>query len=157
MHVPLTPETQSMIGGRELALLPRNAIVLNASRGELLDEAALVEAVASGALHGAGLDTLEQETLPTDSPLVGGKRIVLSPHSASLTEDTLIAMGVRTTENALTGLDGRLDPDLVVNRQVLDIGSGAPPQSGSWAAILRKPTIAASSACRSTGSVRYTM
>ena len=120
LHVPLTQETRNMIGARELALLPRNAIVLNASRGGLLDEAALVAAVASGALHGAGLDVFETEPLPTDSPLVAEKRIVLSPHSASLTEDTLVAMGIKTIENALAGLEGQLDLDLVVNRQVLD-------------------------------------
>lgn len=127
LHVPLTAETKGMIGARELSQLPPKAIVLNASRGGLLDEAALLEAVRSGALHGAGLDTFEQEPLPGDSPLIGEKRIVLSPHSASLTEDTLIAMGMKTIENALAGIDGTLDPNLVVNRQVLEI----PPQSPS--------------------------
>ena len=127
LHVPLTAETKGMIGARELSLLPPKAIVLNASRGGLLDEAALLEAVRSGALHGAGLDTFEQEPLPGDSPLIGEKRIVLSPHSASLTEETLIAMGLKTIENALAGIDGTLDPDLVVNRQVLE----TPPQSPS--------------------------
>ena len=127
LHVPLTAETRGMIGARELSLLPPKAIVLNASRGGLLDEAALLEAVRSGALHGAGLDTFEQEPLPADSPLIGEKRIVLSPHSASLTEDTLIAMGMKTIENALAGIDGTLDPNLVVNRQVLE----TPPQSPS--------------------------
>lgn len=127
LHVPLTAETKGMIGARELSLLPPKAIVLNASRGGLLDEAALLEAVRSGALHGAGLDTFEQEPLPADSPLIGERRIVLSPHSASLTEETLIAMGMKTIENALAGIDGTLDPDLVVNRQVLE----TPPQSPS--------------------------
>ncbi len=127
LHVPLTAETKGMIGARELSLLPPKAIVLNASRGGLLDEAALLEAVRSGALHGAGLDTFEQEPLPGHSPLIGEKRIVLSPHSASLTEETLIAMGLKTIENALAGIDGTLDPDLVVNRQVLE----TPPQSPS--------------------------
>ena len=126
LHVPLTAETKGMIGARELSLLPSKAIVLNASRGGLLDEAALLEAVRSGALHGAGLDTFEQEPLPADSPLIGERRIVLSPHSASLTEETLIAMGMKTIENALAGLDGTLDPNLVVNRQVLETPSQSP-------------------------------
>lgn len=126
LHVPLTAETKGIIGARELSLLPPKAIVLNASRGGLLDEAALLEAVRSGALHGAGLDTFEQEPLPADSPLIGERRIVLSPHSASLTEETLIAMGMKTIENALAGLDGTLDPNLVVNRQVLETPSQSP-------------------------------
>lgn len=119
LHAPLTPETRNILGARELALLPRNAIVVNASRGGLVDEEALAEAVASGAIHGAGLDTFDREPLPLSSPLIGQDRIVLSPHSAALTEGALIAMGVKTVENVLDGLDGRLDPQLVVNRTAM--------------------------------------
>ena len=119
LHVPLTKATRGMIGARELALLPGNAILVNASRGGLVDEQALLNAVGSGRLHGAGLDTFETEPLPSSSPLVGNRRIVLSPHSAALTEDALIAMGVKAVQNALDGLDGRLDPRLVVNPQTI--------------------------------------
>lgn len=115
LHVPLSAETTNLIGARELSLLPRNAIVVNASRGGLIDEKALAESVASGAIHGAGLDTFDQEPLPAASPLIGQDRIILSPHSAALTEGALIAMGVKTVENVLRGLAGELDPDLVVN------------------------------------------
>lgn len=115
LHVPLTDQTRNILGYRELALLPERAIVVNASRGGLLDEDALAEAVASGALHGAGLDTFDVEPLPASSPLVENRRIVLSPHSAALTEDTLIAMGKKTVENVLGVLDGQIDPKLVVN------------------------------------------
>ena len=59
------------------------------------------------------------EPLPPESPLVGEKRIVLSPHSAALTEDALIGMGVKTVENVLAAFDGTLDPELVVNKKVL--------------------------------------
>jgi len=120
LHAPLNEETRGMMGANELALLPRNAIVVNAARGGLVDEDALDRAVASGALHGAGLDVFAEEPLPVTSPLVGNRRIVLSPHVASLTEDTLIAMGIATVGNALAGLDGKLDPELVVNRKTLE-------------------------------------
>lgn len=119
LHVPLTDETRGLIGARELAKLPRGAIVVNASRGGLLDEDALLASVRSGHLHGAGLDTFAVEPLPAGSPLLGEPRIVLSPHSAALTEGSLIAMGVATVRNALAALDGTLDPDLVVNPSVL--------------------------------------
>lgn len=119
LHVPLTEATRAMIGAAELALLPSRAILVNASRGGLVDETALVAAVRSGRLHGAGLDTFEREPLPLDSALLTEKRIVLSPHSAALTEEALLAMGMATARNALAGLDGTLDPDLVVNRSVL--------------------------------------
>ena len=115
LHVPLTDQTRNILGKRGLSLLPKGAIVVNASRGGLLDEEALAEAVASGALHGAGLDTFDVEPLPVTSPLIANRRIVLSPHSAALTEDTLIAMGVKTVENVLGVLDGQIDPNLVVN------------------------------------------
>lgn len=119
LHLPLTDETRNILGEKELSLLPPGALVINASRGGLLDEIALAKAVASGALHGAGLDTFEEEPLPVTSDLVKERRIILSPHSAALTEDALIAMGVKTVENVLAALDGRLNTDLVVNKEVL--------------------------------------
>lgn len=120
LHLPLTDETRNILGENELSLLPRGALVINASRGGLLDETALAKAVASGALHGAGLDTFQEEPLPVTSCLVRERRIILSPHSAALTEDALIAMGVKTVENALACLDGRPNIDLVVNKEVLE-------------------------------------
>lgn len=123
LHVPLTHETRNMIGERELALMPSGAIVVNASRGGLVDEQALVASVQSGHLHGAGLDTFEVEPLPADSPLMAERRIVLSPHSAALTEQALRAMGVTTVANALAALDGTLDLELVVNPSVFQKAS----------------------------------
>jgi D-3-phosphoglycerate dehydrogenase / 2-oxoglutarate reductase len=119
LHTPLTDETKGMLGARELSLLPKGAIVVNASRGGVVDEAALLAAVKSRHLHGAGLDTFELEPLPEDSPLCSEPRIVLSPHTAAMTETSLAAMSLMTAKNALAGLDGTLDPELVVNRAVL--------------------------------------
>ena len=119
LHVPLTEATRGLLGARELALLPRGAIVVNASRGGLVDEEALLAGVRSGHLHGAGLDTFATEPLPIHSPLLGEPRIVLSPHSAALTEESLLAMGLATVRNVLAGLDRTLDPSFVVNPSVL--------------------------------------
>ena len=119
LHVPLTDQTRNIIGARELALMPPGSILLNASRGGLVDEAALLDSIRSGHLHGAGLDTFAVEPVPSDSPLLAEPRIVLSPHSAALTEQALIAMGVATVRNALAGIDGTLDPELVVNPSTL--------------------------------------
>jgi D-3-phosphoglycerate dehydrogenase len=119
LHVPLTDATRHLIGARQLALLPPGAIVVNTGRGGLVDEAALLANIRSGHLHGAGLDTFETEPLPADSPLVDERRIVLSPHSAALTEQAMIAMGLATVANALAGIDGTLNRDVVVNPQVL--------------------------------------
>ena len=119
VHVPLTTETRHLIGARELGLLPSDAIVLNTARGGILDEQALVAALDSGRLWAAGLDTFDTEPLSADDPLARHERTVLSPHSAALTEQSLIAMGLVTARNALAGLDGALDPALVVNASVL--------------------------------------
>lgn len=119
LHVPLTASTRRMIGAEQLALLPRGAIVVNASRGGLVDETALIAAIRSGQLYGAGLDTFETEPLPATSPLLSEKRIVLSPHSAALTDGSLHAMGMVTVRNVLAAFDGELNPNLVVNRSVL--------------------------------------
>lgn len=125
LHVPLSPKTRHLIGAREMALLPRHAIVLNTARGGLIDEEALLAALESGHLWAAGLDTFAIEPLPADAPLLKNKRTVFSPHSAALTEESLVAMGVVTARNALAGLDGTLDPALVVNPTVLTEASHA--------------------------------
>jgi D-3-phosphoglycerate dehydrogenase len=119
LHVPLGSETRNLIGPKELAHLPFGAIVINTSRGGVLDEVALLESIQSGHLRAAGLDTFSEEPLPPDHPLLADRRIVLSPHSAALTEESLLAMGLATARNALAGLDGVLDPRLVINPSVL--------------------------------------
>jgi phosphoglycerate dehydrogenase-like enzyme len=78
--VPRTPETEGMIGARELALLPGHAVVINVSRGDVVDEAALAQALRSGALRGAGLDVFREEPLPPESPLWGLPNALLLPH-----------------------------------------------------------------------------
>ena len=119
LHVPLIPETRNIIGAKQLDLLPESAIVLNLARGGLIDEDALLTRVQKGRLYGAGLDTFKEEPLPPGTPITTEEKIVLSPHSAALTGTSLIAMGVVTARNVLAGLDGTIDPELVVNRSVL--------------------------------------
>ncbi len=80
---PHTRETEGMIGGRELALLPPGAILVNIARGALVDEPALVKALRRGHLGGAALDVAAVEPLPADSPLWGLPNVLITPHSAS--------------------------------------------------------------------------
>ncbi|RQR32722.1 hypothetical protein DIE23_15465 [Burkholderia sp. Bp9143] len=120
LHVPLAPETRNLIGARELALMPAGAVLINSARGGIVDEAALAESIRNGHLRGAGIDTFAVEPLSADSPLASEKNVVLSPHSAALSTEALIGMGVMAVRNALAGLDGNLDPALVVNRSVLN-------------------------------------
>lgn len=80
---PLTRETEGMIGRAQVAALPRDAVVVNLSRGQLIDQAALTEALAEGRLAGACLDVFEVEPLPADDPLWELDNVIVSPHSAS--------------------------------------------------------------------------
>jgi phosphoglycerate dehydrogenase-like enzyme len=80
---PLTEQTRGLIGARELAALPRGAVVVNLSRGQVIDEDALAGALASGHLGGACLDVFATEPLPESSPLWGLDNVIISPHSAS--------------------------------------------------------------------------
>ena len=83
---PHTPDTAQMIGAKELALLPRGAILVNIGRGALVDEPALIEALRSGHLRAAGLDVFAEEPLPQDSPLWEMANVLVSPHSASTSD-----------------------------------------------------------------------
>lgn len=125
LHIPLSEATRNLIDAKALKALRPGAIVINTARGGIVDEAALVEALASGHIRSAGLDTFDVEPLPINHPLVVDPRVILSPHSAALTEESLLGMGMMTARNALAGLDGTLDPGLVVNRSVLKVASDA--------------------------------
>lgn len=119
VHLPLAAESRGLIGAAELEALPDHAFVINAARGGIIDEAALYEALISGKIAGAGLDVFDQEPPPEDHPLFALDSVVLSPHNAGLTKEAAIRMAVSTARNVLAGIDGTLDPAMVVNRDVL--------------------------------------
>lgn len=119
VHMPLTDDTKYLIGEAELAALPGHAFLINCARGGIVDESALQAALTSGAIAGAGLDVFEQEPPPADHPLFALENLILSPHSAGLTLECAKRMAVSTARNVLDGIDGKLDPAMVVNRQVL--------------------------------------
>jgi phosphoglycerate dehydrogenase-like enzyme len=82
LALPLTDDTRHLVGEKELALLRPGALFVNVGRGELVDEAALVRALASGHLGGAGLDVFEVEPLPPESPLWAMPNVIVTPHSS---------------------------------------------------------------------------
>jgi phosphoglycerate dehydrogenase-like enzyme len=99
LHVPLTEETQHMIDADALASMKPGAILVNPARGGLVDEAALIDALKSGSLRAAGLDTFEQEPTPADNPLLALDNVVVTPHVAWFTMDTLDRSIVVAVEN----------------------------------------------------------
>ena len=92
LHVPLTPETKGMIGPTQIARMPRGAILVNAARGGLVDESALLAALETGALSGAALDVFAGEP-PKGSPLLSHPRVVLTPHIGAATVEAQEAVG----------------------------------------------------------------
>jgi phosphoglycerate dehydrogenase-like enzyme len=89
LHLPLTPETTGMIGAAALAAMKRGSILINTARGSLVDEAALRDALTSGQLCGAGLDVFSREPVGADDPLLQLPNVVVTPHLAWLTTETL--------------------------------------------------------------------
>jgi glyoxylate reductase len=112
LHVPLTPETRRAIGASELALMKPSAFIVNAARGPIVDEEALVEALQAGRLAGAGLDVFENE--PQVHPaLLAMDNVTLSPHVGSATAETRLRMAMLASKNLLTALRGERPPNLV--------------------------------------------
>ncbi len=104
--VPLTNETHHLIGARELSLMKESAILINASRGAVVDEPALIEALQARRIRGAGLDVFEREPLPADSPLFALPNVVALPHIGSATHATREAMARRAALNLIAALQG---------------------------------------------------
>ncbi|WP_246794988.1 2-hydroxyacid dehydrogenase [Burkholderia perseverans] len=119
LQVPLTEATRHLIGAPEFAKMKRNGILINAARGPVVDEAALVEALRAGTIRGAGLDVFEHEPVAADSPLLAMKNVVALPHIGSATAETRHAMARNAAENLIGALDGTLREN-IVNRDVLN-------------------------------------
>ncbi|MCR4403940.1 MAG: D-glycerate dehydrogenase [Candidatus Acetothermia bacterium] len=112
LHLPLTPQTRHLIGREELGLMKPSAFLINVARGPIVDEAALVEALKSGELAGAGLDVFEHE--PDVHPeLLRMSNVVLTPHIGSAGRETRLRMALMAVENVLAALAGRRPPNLV--------------------------------------------
>jgi glyoxylate reductase len=104
IHVGLAPGTQGLIGARELARLPRGAVLVNTARGGIVDEDALAAALASGQLAAAALDVFAREPLPATSPLLAAPNLVLAPHIGSATLRTRARMADLAIANLRAGL-----------------------------------------------------
>jgi phosphoglycerate dehydrogenase-like enzyme len=107
LHLPLTPETEGLIDQRALARMKPAAVLINTARGGLVEETALVEALTSGRLLVAGLDVLAEEPPPPDHPLLSLDNVVLTPHVAWLTQETLSRSFDVALENIWRLRDGR--------------------------------------------------
>jgi len=113
IHVPLIKETYHMINAERLKLMKKTAYLINNSRGPVVDEKALYEALKEGKIAGAGLDVFEQEPTPVANPLLRLDNVVAAPHISSASYETRSKMAEMVAENLVAFFDGRKPPNLV--------------------------------------------
>ena len=121
LHVDLREETRGLIGARELALMKASAFLVNTSRGQVVDQHALVSALRDERLAGAALDVFEREPLPPDDPLLALANVIVLPHVGSATVETRWAMRELAIDNLLAVLRGD-EPPCPVNPEAMRVG-----------------------------------
>lgn len=113
LHCPLSAETKGLIGERELRMMKKSAILINTSRGPVVDQKAFYRACSEQWIWGAGLDVFEKEPVPLDEPLLSLKNVTTIPHLGSATIRAREGMARKAAENLLAALEGRKPADLV--------------------------------------------
>jgi D-3-phosphoglycerate dehydrogenase / 2-oxoglutarate reductase len=115
LHLPLTKENRHLIDAAAIATMPPRSVIVNVSRGGLIDEDALADALASGHLAGAGIDTFEIEPLPTNSRLLEFQNVLLSPHAAHFSTESIGEIYAKSLSEVVSVLKGE-EPNYPVNR-----------------------------------------
>ena len=114
IHMPLTDKTKNLINSSNLKTMKKNSIIVNTSRGGIINEKDLDEALNKEFIFGAGLDVFEKEPPDTNNPLLTNKKVLLSPHSSTFTEECTERMGKETIQNIINFFDGKLDQSMIV-------------------------------------------
>ncbi|PKP61760.1 3-phosphoglycerate dehydrogenase [Candidatus Atribacteria bacterium HGW-Atribacteria-1] len=117
LHLPLNASTKHFIGRKEFGLMKPGVILINTSRGAIVNEKTLVEALREGRILAAGLDVFEEEPLRKDSPLLQLENVVVTPHSAGLTEDVLQKLAIMVCKGVVRVLRGEL-PENIFNKDI---------------------------------------
>ena len=119
IHLPSNEKTRGSVNGEFFASMKRGAVLVNTARGTLVDEKALAGALTSGHLAAAGLDVFWEEPASPDNPLLKLPNVICTPHTAAATDQSLRRMALSCAESILQVFDGKLDPDVVINQEVL--------------------------------------
>ncbi|MBA7490390.1 Hydroxypyruvate reductase [subsurface metagenome] len=117
VHLRLTSQTQNLIGEKEFSLMKPTAIIINTARGPIINQGALVDALIEGKIAGAGLDVFDKEPLSLDDPLLKLDNVVLTPHNAGMTPETIEKGAQMAVDNIINYLQG--NPTHVVNQEVI--------------------------------------
>ncbi len=119
IHAPLTPETEGLIGEKELRKMKPTAYIINTSRGDIIDSTALHKALTEGWIAGAALDVLPQEPPADDYPLLGLDNVVITPHAAFMSEESIYDLEIKAATAVAKVLTGQM-PESIVNPKVLE-------------------------------------
>ena len=114
LSVPLTKKTYNMINLEKIKIMKKNAVIINTSRGGVVNEKDLYEALSKDLIYGAGLDVFEKEPPDSDNPLLTDKRVVLSPHAATFTKEGLSRMSIQTVQNVIDYFENNLQQSMIV-------------------------------------------
>ncbi len=116
VHAALTPETRGMVGAKDFAMMKKTAVIVNCARGEIIQEAALADALKNGVIAGAAIDVFEKEP-PAGSPLVTAPHVVFTPHLGASTHEAQTRAGGIIADQVMKALSGKR-PDYLVNPKV---------------------------------------
>ena len=114
LHVPLTEKTKNMIDYSKLKTMKKNVIIINTSRGGIINEIDLDKAINEKIIFGAGLDVFEKEPVDMDNPLLNNKKVLLSPHSATFTNECKSRMSLEATKNIIDFFENKIDKSMIV-------------------------------------------
>ncbi len=115
LHVPLTNKTKNLINLNNLKKMKKTAIIINTSRGGVVNELDLNKALNENIIFGAGIDVFEQEPVNKKNPLIKNNRVLLSPHSATFTNECKIRMAKQTVKNIIDFFEKKLDKSMIIN------------------------------------------
>jgi D-3-phosphoglycerate dehydrogenase len=119
IHVPLTKNTHHLVGRSHICMMKRDAVLINTSRGGIVDESALIKALQDKKIAGAALDVFSEEPVPADNPLLKLENVILTPHTAALTSECVTRMAIEAAQCVLDVFAG-IKPPNVANQQVLE-------------------------------------
>ena len=114
LHIPLTEKTKNMIDKLKLNSMKKSSIIINTSRGGIINEIDLNNALNKKVIFGAGLDVFEKEPVDKDNPLLKNNKVILSPHSATFTNECKSRMSIETTKNIIDFFNNKLDKSMIV-------------------------------------------
>ena len=114
LHMPLTSETKNLLNYSVFNKMKKNSIVVNTARGGIINEIDLEKALNEGLIFGAGLDVFANEPVEENNPLLKNKKVILSPHSATFTNECTSRMGIETTKNIIDFFEKKIDKSMIV-------------------------------------------